>query len=208
MPYTNTWVDNIPLGSALANTIDDQIRQLRLDIHERMDSVVIDWTADPVQLQSDVAIATTQKNIFVHHSAFQLQLPVSGFPASQVFAPLRTAESLSMGFAIGANLVSLWAPVILPVGAIITGVLFDLTQGSGVALNMKLRKFVFTDTPPVSSDLFALVSNNVAYKEYIVNGSYTILNNDVLFFEVQMSSTSLFYSAAVTYTVNNISQNI
>lgn len=48
MAYTNTWSDTIPLGSADADTIDDAIQQLRKDIHDRMDDIVEDWTADPV----------------------------------------------------------------------------------------------------------------------------------------------------------------
>lgn len=48
MPYDNPWVNNTPLGSDLANTIDDQIRRLRLDIQQRMDDVVNNWFADPV----------------------------------------------------------------------------------------------------------------------------------------------------------------
>lgn len=48
MPYTNVWSDTIPLGSASANTIDEAVRQVRLDVHERMQGVVQDWEADPV----------------------------------------------------------------------------------------------------------------------------------------------------------------
>ena len=57
MPFTNAWSDVIPAGSAAANTIDDQIRQLRLDIHERMDSLISDWTADPLIPLNTVAEA-------------------------------------------------------------------------------------------------------------------------------------------------------
>jgi len=48
--YTNPWSDTDPPGSQNANTIDDEFRQLRLDIHERMDDIVDDWTDDPVVL--------------------------------------------------------------------------------------------------------------------------------------------------------------
>jgi len=49
MAYTNTpWSNIIPAGGDPLNTADDQIRQLRLDIQERMDDVVVDWTVDPV----------------------------------------------------------------------------------------------------------------------------------------------------------------
>src|SRR3970040_1270642 len=48
--YTNPWSYTDPPGSQNANTIDDEFRQLRLDIHERMDDIVDDWTDDPVVL--------------------------------------------------------------------------------------------------------------------------------------------------------------
>jgi len=50
MPYTNPWIDSIPLGSQNANTADDEFRKIKLDIHERMDDIVVDWTADPIVL--------------------------------------------------------------------------------------------------------------------------------------------------------------
>jgi len=50
MAYTNPWSDTDPPGSQNANTIDDELRQLRLDIHERMNDIVDDWEDDPVVL--------------------------------------------------------------------------------------------------------------------------------------------------------------
>jgi hypothetical protein len=51
MPYTNPWSDSDPPGSQAANTADDEFRQLRLDLHERMNDLVEDWTDDPVVLK-------------------------------------------------------------------------------------------------------------------------------------------------------------
>jgi hypothetical protein len=48
MAFTNPWSNIIPAGSDPANTADDEIRQLRLDIDERMDQIVPDWSADPL----------------------------------------------------------------------------------------------------------------------------------------------------------------
>jgi hypothetical protein len=48
MAFTNPWSNIIPAGSDPANTADDEIRQLRLDIDERMDTIVGDWSADPI----------------------------------------------------------------------------------------------------------------------------------------------------------------
>ncbi len=48
MAFTNPWSNIIPAGSDPANTADDEIRQLRFDIDERMDTIVPDWSADPL----------------------------------------------------------------------------------------------------------------------------------------------------------------
>jgi len=200
MTYTNAWSDTIPLGTDLANTIDDSIRQLRLDIHDRMNSIVQDWTADPIVL-ADAALGTLTKNIFIHHSAFQ-----PDDPAHETIT--RTAEKLIVSpFTSSATF---WAPVSLPIGAVITGVVFNITQGIGLPCNLKLRKVVFNTapTPPTATDLFATVTNSSSFSEYTVNGSYTVLNNDVLFFEVQLFAVSAFYNAAITYQVNALSQSI
>ncbi len=58
MAYTNAWSNIVPAGSDALNTADDQIRRLRLDVQERMDDVVADWTADPVVPGSDVGDLT------------------------------------------------------------------------------------------------------------------------------------------------------
>lgn len=51
MPYSRGWsavVEATPLGSADPGTIDDRIREKMVDVRERMNDVVTDWTADPV----------------------------------------------------------------------------------------------------------------------------------------------------------------
>ena len=215
--YTNPWSNTIPLGTDIANTIDDSIRQLRLDISDRMNSIVVDWAADPVVLQPQSGGPFNGKNIFVHHSLFQPISPLLtwtvGVTPTSTNIPQRVAESFSLGSGAatynGAN-VKFWAPIILPVGATITGVVFNMTQGSGAALNMKLRKVVFNTapTPPTSSDILATVTNTSVFAEYIINGTYVILNNDVLFLEVEMNTVSVFYNAAITYNITDVTQTI
>jgi len=55
MAYTRNWDDTKPTGSEAANTIDDLMRELKEDIHERMDDLVVDWTDDPVVLKATAA---------------------------------------------------------------------------------------------------------------------------------------------------------
>lgn len=63
MAYTNAWSVTVPAGSELASTIDDHLRRLRLDIQERMNDIVTDWTADPVVL-SAIAMPVVQKSAY------------------------------------------------------------------------------------------------------------------------------------------------
>lgn len=51
MAYTNSWSVIIPAGSDPA-TVDNDLRQLRLDFQERMNSLVDDFTDDPVVLKA------------------------------------------------------------------------------------------------------------------------------------------------------------
>src|SRR5688572_18597369 len=52
MAYTNTWAEDIPAGTEQAKTIDNHIRQARLDVGERLASVFEDLDADPMVLKS------------------------------------------------------------------------------------------------------------------------------------------------------------
>lgn len=63
MAYTNTWSVIIPAGTDPLNTADDQIRQLRLDLQERMNDIVVDWTVDPVVLAADIEKITGTPNV-------------------------------------------------------------------------------------------------------------------------------------------------
>ena len=56
MAYTNSWNESAPAGSDAANTIDDLMRQSKLDLRERINSLIGVATsislADPVVASS------------------------------------------------------------------------------------------------------------------------------------------------------------
>lgn len=54
MPYTTTWANVIgtPLGSADPGTLDTTIQQKMVDLGQRLASLVVDVTADPVVLNT------------------------------------------------------------------------------------------------------------------------------------------------------------
>ena len=48
--FTNTWDETAPAGSALASTIDDHIRQLKLDVRERLAASSAAWNTGNITL--------------------------------------------------------------------------------------------------------------------------------------------------------------
>lgn len=48
MPYSTPWDEASPPGSALANTLDTIIQNVKRDIRERMSDIVADFTTDPI----------------------------------------------------------------------------------------------------------------------------------------------------------------
>lgn len=67
MAFTNPWSNIIPAGSDPANTADDELRQLRLDINERMDELVEDWAADPLFVLTGI-----RRTLYWTDGAFQI----------------------------------------------------------------------------------------------------------------------------------------
>lgn len=88
MAYTNAWSVTVPAGSELANTIDDHLRRLRLDIEERMNDIVADWAADPVVLNAST-LPITQKGV---------QYDADASPGSRASSYTNLAKSLALHF--------------------------------------------------------------------------------------------------------------
>lgn len=71
MPFSNAWSSVIPAGPTSAKLIDDHIRQLRLDIEERMEAaLIVDWAGDPLVLKPELKGGQNGKQIVIHGSAF------------------------------------------------------------------------------------------------------------------------------------------
>jgi hypothetical protein len=57
MPYTDVWNTTRPSGSTTpAAEIDDEIRLLRLQLQERLNTILESMTADPIQLKAISAV--------------------------------------------------------------------------------------------------------------------------------------------------------
>ena len=118
MAFTNPWSDIIPAGSDPANTADDEMRQIRLDVHERMDQIVGDWTADPL------FVLTGIRKSLVWSDGGQINGLVT-----------YDTDSFGIHLNVALDQVTWWTRLPLPVGAILQDVeftVFDDVAGAGV----------------------------------------------------------------------------
>ncbi|KKK63500.1 hypothetical protein LCGC14_2993660 [marine sediment metagenome] len=78
MAYSNSWSNIIPVSSDPLNTTDDQLRRLRLDVQERMDDLVDDWTTDPVVPQKlDVSRIDGTPDLAVVYTGAAFAIPTA-----------------------------------------------------------------------------------------------------------------------------------
>ena len=86
MAHTNSgWPTNIPAGSDALNTADDQLRRLRLDIKERMNDIVDDWTADPIVRKTlDVSRLVGTPDLAVVYTGAAFALASGGSPGTTI----------------------------------------------------------------------------------------------------------------------------
>jgi hypothetical protein len=108
MAKTYPWSTIVPAGSEQASTADDHIRRLRLEIEERMNDIVEDWSADPVALKPFSVGGAAGGKLIVHSSAFIVepsedQMAEYGDDNLQVASgtnPMRAALQLVPGLVI------------------------------------------------------------------------------------------------------------
>lgn len=136
MAYTRGWSDGTPAGSRAANQIDDAIREFKVDLHERMNTLCVDWAVDPVVLKDENKGAATKK-LIIHGTAFQMEsndngnYGDTGISGLGTFQPFRTALPL-------------------PPGVTITKVRWLVTNNNAVLLTCDIRSTQFSVGVPVA----------------------------------------------------------
>jgi hypothetical protein len=118
MAKTYDWSTIVPAGSEQASTADDHIRRLRLEIEERMNDIVQDWSADPVVLRTSEALIGTR--LVIHNSAFVVEPGTAG-----------TVAYGDTNLEITTDVEPMRAPVPLRAGLVITRFRALVTHGGG-----------------------------------------------------------------------------
>lgn len=149
MPYTRVWVNNVPAGGNDARTADDEFRNLRADIEERMGTLVTGWTTgsatDPIVPKPEILGNVTGKIMYLHHSIFVGHSNNNESRSTQYTAP--QAQNGNYDF---------FAPLILPVGVTLRTIvgLFD-RQSQPIALEV-----AYTDAVTGAFTSFSSISDN------------------------------------------------
>src|SRR6267143_2273172 len=178
MPFTHGWSDTIPTDPSAANTLGAEIRNLRLDIHERMSAALItDWTTDPLVVLPAIKGNLDAKSFWIHHSAFKASGAVGVVTADSVTA--------------GAGLPTFWAPVIVPLGVTITNVdaLLDRTGFGNIVVKLRHRNVI---AHTITDDANTTVSTGTGETSYPIlsGGSIVTAILQMYFIEITPSFTN------------------
>ena len=147
MAYSNSWSNIIPVSSDPLNTADDQLRRVRLDVQERMDDIVEDWTADPV-VPKAVADAATRWRHWSEGVIDRGTDEYSNFTARVLISP---TISLQIGW---------YAPLPLIVGRTLTSVIARVNRvNSSATITLQVVKLSVNADPPVETALMGTVTS-------------------------------------------------
>lgn len=202
MAYTNVWNTTNPVGSDPASNADDDIRKLRLDIQERMDTVLGtgNWTVDPV-------VSWTGANtLFLSWGAFSI---ITGG------ATWTNAAGSNYGLTTATpGTYQLYAHVPVPRGVVITGISVVGRTSASATIVGTLESVDATTSVPVQATL-ATVTLPVGTDQTVIDSSVlavtvnsTSTNYLFYYLHIAMGAGTYFHGVRITYTRSSIVQAI
>ena len=158
MAHSNVWSNIIPAGSDALNTADDQLRQLRLDIQERGDEIVVDWTADPVVPLAESKAGTRWR----HWSEGVIDRGTDDYSNTTARVLISPTISLQIGW---------YAPLPLIVGTTLTNVTARVKRvNASATITLQVVKLSVNADPPVESALMGTVTSATTGWEDLSSG--------------------------------------
>jgi hypothetical protein len=186
MAYTNAWSNVIPAGTVMSDLIDDHIRQLRLDIAERMASLVEDWTTDPVEPKAIWKGTVVGKKLII--------------PASNIIMEHDAGMSIvDSGAGVQPSTGRAVLPLLLPPGVTVTLVELLADRRGNAFITWHLYRKSFSGAAAVSQ---ADVIHNVAGDVISDTGVLAmVIDVDAYYYiDIEASGSAKdLYAACVTY---------
>ena len=144
MAYARVWTKANPPGGQAANTADDEIRNLREDIEQRMATLVGGWTtgftSDPITVNPEILGNVAGKSQTIHHGAFRPGN--TGFAVNITDLYLESNDGVSM---------DVHAPLLVPAGCTLVTVSFLVNRNGGGNITGSLRYNDFTAAPATTT---------------------------------------------------------
>lgn len=188
MPYTNAWNESTPAGSAARTTVDDLFRQLKVDIRERMDGIVVDWTADPVVL-GGISYAKTGKTLIFSPHGLMYQNDEDDVTVTDAYVQLDNESAKPM-----------WMSVPLPIGITITKAEFLVDRMSATSVTATLAYNTFDLTPTLN--IVSTLTATTGGLQKLDSGtlSHVTAADRVYFAKIeQVANNVRFYGLKITY---------
>lgn len=184
MPYTNApWVDATPPVGVLAIHLDDHIRQLRLDIGERLRTIVEDIDADPL-----VVGKVAGKRLLLPYSAAM----VNGS---------HTVSDDRLSLNAGARAIF---PVVLPPGVTIK--LFEVmclnTFGTNITATLQRMAFGAFTKFTLSTKLLSTIGGPHTITSDAI--AAVVANDSTYTLEVSAPASFVIAAARITYDCPNM----
>ena len=142
MTYTRTWTTTAPADTSAANQLGLDIRQLRQDIQDRMNSIVVDWTADPVVPQAILGGGANNKVIYMGSQAFNYNSPLNSDQSVTYGNGVTGLTSTATGSSAPPTL---FCSFPLPQGITINQVFINVTPNSTASVQ---ATFVYVNNGP------------------------------------------------------------
>lgn len=191
MPYTRTWDEAVPPGSAARNTVATIFRNLKVDLRERFETgLVVDFDADPVVPQASVLGNVVGKLMNIHWSAF---IPMGEF---------NTNWNLADGYIedTSGGSTQLYAPLTLPPGTTITDVSFRVFPNGGGVIDVKM--FRIAKATGVASDVVGPLSSSGTINQTLSSGVIAHVVDADYVYGLKLTSPgspARFWWASLTY---------
>jgi hypothetical protein len=193
MAYSNTWSTTRPLGSAQANTADDEIRALRLDLQERFNDFVFeDMSVDPLVIKQSSFGGKDDKKIVIPYTSFIIEPSESN------------AFEYNTGFVtVNANVQPVKASLLMAIGTTIKRLEWLVSTDDSALLSLRLRSGSFEAPSSVTDD--ATSSKTSSGQEIVDSGDIGVQVDGQRYFWLEadkQSDTAAFsiWGVRVTYS--------
>lgn len=189
MPYSDAWLNTSPPGSTAANLIDDEFRKLRLQIDERMASLVVDWKADPVvPLVSSVGPRTT----IIPHASF---VGATSINAAALYNNNRIINDAPVFAGVSDK---------IPASSTITLLEWLVDKGFAASIDCQLRSLIFSTANTIVNH--STINQAGAGLSLVVTAPLAIVLDPGRSYYLEISpvgGSAIFYTHAVriTYTL-------